>query len=266
MRLPPAPKCCASLLEREPSIARSPRWPRQHRRRLPCRATGEEISYAGPAAEEYDKIVVDAGGFQGAVVSALRFSPDGRWLAAAGDVVRIWDLETGNLLHTLRRRLPAGGASGATSLAFSPDGRRLLVSVSNLKQTLHLYDTGDLTQLHDQFAAGHDGYVDKLALSADGRWLVTAGIDQVVHVWDWPRRQKVASYRFQQPLDYLGFPNGNGPAAAINVKGTYASFEVGPAKAGQTSGATRSCFQSDRLARPRSAASVYFDVPVGGAD
>ncbi len=198
-------------------------------------------------SEEYEKIVVDAGGFQGAVVSALAFSPDGRWLAAAGDVVRIWDLDSGKPVHTLRWMLPAGGASGATSLTFSPDGRRLLVSVSNLKTTLHIYDTGELDRLHDQLAPGHDGHVDKLALSADGRWLVTAGIDQVVHVWDWPQRRKVRSYRFQQPLDYLGFPTGKGPAAAINVKGAYAEIATGPAKTGPAqTGAARGA-ELDRI-------------------
>jgi len=44
---------------------------------------------------------------QGAIQS-LRISPDGRQLASCGDdgAVKVWDLESGELLRTLRRDRP----------------------------------------------------------------------------------------------------------------------------------------------------------------
>jgi WD40 repeat protein len=59
-------------------------------------------------------------GHQGAV-QALRISPDGHGLASCGDdgAIQVWDLESGELLRTLRRdrpyeRLTITGVQGLT--------------------------------------------------------------------------------------------------------------------------------------------------------
>jgi WD40 repeat protein len=56
-------------------------------------------------------------------VAALDFSPDGHRIAVASAdrAIRIWDADTGRLVHTLR-----GHVRVVTGVGFSPDGRRLV--------------------------------------------------------------------------------------------------------------------------------------------
>jgi WD40 repeat protein len=72
-------------------------------------------------------------------VTCVQVSPDGCWIASAGEdtTVRLWDLAAGKLLHTLR-----GHTSLVSSLAYSPDGRRL---VSGSRD--HTVRVWDLTRL-----------------------------------------------------------------------------------------------------------------------
>lgn len=53
-------------------------------------------------------------------VIGLAFSPDGRILAAGGETIKLWDLASGQELANL-------SIKGAYSLAFSPDGKLILV-------------------------------------------------------------------------------------------------------------------------------------------
>ena len=76
--------------------------------------------------------MLETGGFTSAVTT-LDFSTDGRLLAAGGTdkTVRIWELTTGNLRATLRGEDGAVSIGMPYSLAFSPDGRELVVGITN---------------------------------------------------------------------------------------------------------------------------------------
>jgi WD40 repeat protein len=59
-------------------------------------------------------------------LTAVALSPDGQWLAVAGGAVRIWELASGQ--EVLRLRDPE---ARAVSLAFAPDGRRLIAGMTD---------------------------------------------------------------------------------------------------------------------------------------
>jgi WD40 repeat protein/tetratricopeptide (TPR) repeat protein len=124
--------------------------------------------------------------------ASVALSPDGRWLAAAGDYVRVWDALTGQEIQTLR-----GHLGWVLSLAFSPDSRRL--ASGGMDGSVKLWD---LAIGYEALAfAGFPGPVTSLAFSPNGRYLASVsrnangGLPGEMRVWDAgePRPEETAA-------------------------------------------------------------------------
>lgn len=192
----------------------------------------------GGLEKEPPQLVVDTGGFAGGNVTALAFSPDGQFLAAAGDVVRIWNLADGSLHSTLRGQRKLSGVGSCTDLAFSPDGRRLYVAAAGFGASVRVYDMADLSE-PVKVVGSHEGHVDRLAVSPDGRWLLTVGVDSELHVCDVSTDRMVARVKLPEMVDHLSFPAGQSWALLIDVKGRHALLDVSPREDGSGGTAVR---------------------------
>ncbi|WP_170323886.1 WD40 repeat domain-containing protein [Cryptosporangium phraense] len=114
-------------------------------------------------------------------VWTLRFSPDGRQLAAASKerATYLWTVATP---EAFPRMVPSADDS-ATAVAFSPDGRYLATGAP--QHDVQIWDVatapyrGPIATLH-----GHTDGIYALAFSPDGRTLVSGGRDHTVIVWD----------------------------------------------------------------------------------
>ncbi|KAG0230306.1 general transcription repressor [Actinomortierella wolfii] len=130
-----------------------------------------------------DADIKDAG------VTSVAISPDGR-LVAAGSLdrmVRVWDAKTGQLLEKLE-----GHKDSVYSVAFAPDGKTLVSG--SLDRTLKSWDV-NLTGRGGQNGAprgttckatftGHKDFVLSVAVSPDGKWVVSGSKDRGVQFWD----------------------------------------------------------------------------------
>jgi WD40 repeat protein len=114
------------------------------------------------------------------VTPGVALSPDGRRLAASGDHVKVWDVTTGQELHSLR-----GHTGWIRTLAFSPDGRRL--ASGSLDGSVKLWDLATGQEAFGFHAQARQ--IWSVAFSPDG-WRLAAvsnppnGLDSEVQVWD----------------------------------------------------------------------------------
>ncbi len=116
-------------------------------------------------------------------VNTLAISADGT--IASGDYsgeIRLWNGETGAFIKSMRQPTMVG------SLAFSPDGQRILSAISKVRTDKNPYGANvfDVATGKQRLAyRGHNNTVIAAAVSPDGRWAATGGgNNHEIHVWD----------------------------------------------------------------------------------
>jgi WD40 repeat protein len=125
-------------------------------------------------------------------VDAIALSPDGKSIAAttlSNDRsvanLMMWSVETG----TLQLFLPTSEMF-SRALVFHPDGQHLAYSRSMAIDRRYNLPAA----LPEGLLEGHTHEITDLAASADGRWLVSAGQDREVMLWNWKEGQLVRTF------------------------------------------------------------------------
>lgn len=106
----------------------------------------------------------------------VTFSHDGKKIAAGcGQEVKVWAVESGELLATLQ-----GHDGVVKAVTFSGDGRWLLSAGSD--KSIRVWDAISATPI--QSFLGHTDSVHSIAISKDGQTLVSGSDDKSIRVWD----------------------------------------------------------------------------------
>ncbi|MEM7532144.1 MAG: hypothetical protein AAF639_08210, partial [Chloroflexota bacterium] len=114
--------------------------------------------------------------------SALRFSPDNRWLATVGSEsqARLWPLA-----HRPEAVTETGPETGPETDTVAPN------------TPINMLAPDPIT------LSGHTKSLRTVAFSPDGRWLATAGSDQTIHVWPLTQGESEDTLALDEPTSPL---------------------------------------------------------------
>ena len=125
-------------------------------------------------------------------VESVTFSQDGRRLVSrSADSVRVWDSATRKVVG---KPIVTDNTDkdSFTAMAVSPDGRRI---ATVRKNTLQQWDA-DSGEAAGPPMLGHSEAVQDVAYSPDGRYLVSASMDNTLRFWD-----SASGHQIGEPVD-----------------------------------------------------------------
>ncbi len=153
----------------------------------------------------------------------VTIAPDGKVVVSstwAETDLRVWDVETGEQVGTLR------GHSGAVgTVVYSPDGKTL---ASGGDTTVRLWDvdTGKVRSI----LRGHENSVESLAFSADGQTLASGGFDDTARVWDVASGKLVATMEYDHPVLAVALTADGKAVAAAGARWGNGFYNSAPAQ------------------------------------
>src|SRR5262249_47111747 len=111
------------------------------------------------------------------------FSPDGKTLASAGGLLKLWDVASGRLVRVIEKpKNPQKSENNdIASVAYSSDGR--LIATGNYSRIIDIWDAGS-GRLLRSLQANSRVEPESISFNPKTRILAVATYDATVDLWD----------------------------------------------------------------------------------
>ncbi len=177
-------------------------------------------------------------------IASIRFSPDGKFLFAAGRDGQIhrWDFSQSqppveDAANTKKDNKPpqpvipelpplTGHDGWVSQIAFHPKSP-LLFSSDSWGRLIGWSLAGETPQPVWNVQAAHDGWIRQIALSADGERLATCGLDKVIRLWSTVEGKKLQEFAGQSDDVYsLAFHPDGKSLVSGDLKGIVRQWDL----------------------------------------
>jgi len=124
---------------------------------------------------DFQRIVYESGEY-------VTISPYGQTQTISGHILEIWDLESGQKVHTL-----IGHTQRVSAVATIPNSKCIVSASADSTPKVWDLESGQLVHT----LIGHTAGVNAVATTPDGRWAVSASDDHTLRVWELESGQQV---------------------------------------------------------------------------
>jgi hypothetical protein len=132
-------------------------------------------------------------------VGCVRYSPSGDLIAIAASSIEIYASDTRERVASFK-----GHKSHNFSLAWTPDGTRLLTGGDGDDPTIREWDTTTWQQVCDPWT-GHSKYINVIVINRAGTLAASVSCEGYVRLWRLSDRRTVAIFKHSFPPDWVTF-------------------------------------------------------------